>query len=366
MSEVIPFFNHRAIHASLNSELLEAFNRVLHSSNIMLGDEVKAFEKNVCDYLDCKYAIGVNSGLDALIISLEALGIGKGDEVIVPANTYVATWLAVTKTGATPMPVEASITDYNIDVSKIQEKISPKTKAIMPVHLYGLPCNMDEIMKIANDNNLYVIEDNAQSFGSNINNKKTGTFGKINAHSFYPTKNLGAIGDAGMITTDDEELYNKCKVLRNYGSKEKYINDVIGHNSRLDEIQAAILNVKLKYTDKWVSEKRENAKQYIDGLKDISEIVLPEYDDLHTYHLFVIRTKKRDQFKKHLEEKKINTLIHYPIPPHRQPIYKNTHSSMELPISDEIASTCLSLPNYIGMGKSQIEYICKCILEFKF
>lgn len=360
----IPFFDHRAIHDQLNKELLEAYQRVLHSTNIMLGEEVKRFEENIGLYLDTKYAIGVNSGLDALVISLRALGIGPDHEVIVPSNTYVATWLAVTMVGASPVPVEPDIDDFNIDVNLITEKINTNTKAIMPVHLFGLPCDMMAILEISKQYNLFVIEDNAQSFGAHINNKKTGSFGKINGHSFYPTKNLGAIGDAGIISTDDEELFHQCKMLRNYGSKEKYVNEVVGYNSRLDELQAAILNVKMKFTTDWILEKRKTSQMYLSSLKGIGDIILPTESENHTYHLFVIKTDFRDELKKHLESKNISTLIHYPLPPHLQKIYINSHASHSLPISESIANTCLSLPNFIGMKEEQIERVIDAIKEF--
>lgn len=360
----IPFFDHKAIHDQLNKALLDAFQRVLHSSNIMLGEEVKKFEDNIGKYLNTKFAIGVNSGLDALVISLRALGIGKGHEVIVPANTYVATWLAVTMVGATPVPVEPNIDDYNIDIRLIREKINQNTKAIMPVHLFGLPCNMKAILEIAAQYNLFIIEDNAQSFGAQIDNKKTGSFGIINGHSFYPTKNLGAIGDAGIITTDDEELYNQCKMFRNYGSKEKYVNEVVGYNSRLDEVQAAILNVKIHFTNEWISEKRKTSQKYLSVLKDVGDIILPLDTDNHTHHLFVIRTEQRDRLKKHLDSKNISTIIHYPLPPHLQRIYIDSHFSYTLPLTETIANTSLSLPNFVGMKEEQLEQVIAAIREF--
>lgn len=353
MSE-IPFFDHRPLHDDLQDQILSAVKKVLESNALILGSEVKQFENAVKKYLNAKYTVAVNSGLDAMILSLKAIGIKKGDEVLVPSNTYIATWIAVSHVGAIPVPVEPDPLTYNIDSRQIESVITPKTKAIIPVHLYGLPCEMEKILKIANKNDIKVIEDNAQAFGALIGGKKTGSIGDINALSFYPTKNLGAIGDAGMIVTNDEELYVKCKALRNYGSSIRYYNDYIGFNSRMDEIQAAILNVKLKHTDKWIAEKKGLAAIYNEGLKDINDIVLPSFNNEHTYHLYVINCKYRDNLLNHLEKHKITTLIHYPLPPHLQQCYKFlNYKKGDFPIAEILADNLLSLPMYIGIKEQE-------------
>ena len=295
---------------------------------------------------------------------VEKFKLKKGDEVIVPSNTYIATWLAVSHVGATPVPVEPDIQTYNINPDLIQEKITSKTKAILPVHLYGQACDMTRIIKIAKVNNLSVIEDNAQAHLSKWKNKYTGTFGDINATSFYPTKNIGAIGEAGAITTQENNLSKYAKKYRNYGSEIRYHNDIKGMNSRIDEIQAAILNIKLKYIEDMTKERIKNASIYNDLLADVN-IILPYTNPYakHVYHLYVIRHKRRDKLKDFLYKKGIQTDIHYPIIPQHQKAYSNQYFTKS-PISYEIASTCLSLPIYPGLKKSQIQHICKSIQEF--
>jgi dTDP-4-amino-4,6-dideoxygalactose transaminase len=339
----------------------------VYSKWYVLGNEVKNFEEQYSIYNHTKYTIGVANGLDALHLSLLALGIKEGDEVIVPSNTYIATVLAVSYTGATPIFVEPNIQTYNIDPDKIEEKITSKTKAIMPVHLYGQACEMDKIVAIAHQHNLYIVEDNAQAHGAEFNGKITGSFGNINATSFYPGKNLGALGDAGAITTDSEELYKKCLSLRNYGSQKKYYNEVIGYNSRLDELQAAILKVKLNYMPNWTDERKQIGAWYNDGLKGIKNIVLPAVTagSTHAYHLYTIRTTQRDDLQKYLTEKGIGTLIHYPVPPHLQEAYVSLgYKKGDFPIAEEIANTTLSLPLFVGMGKNQVDQVCECIRDF--
>ena len=298
--------------------------------------------------------MGVNSGLDALILALRAAGVGHGDEVIVPANTYFATWHAVHLAGAVPVPVDPDPATMNIRAGDIPDKITSKTKAIMPVHLYGLPCRMDEIMSLAEAYGLVVIEDNAQAVGASYQGVKTGSWGHINAASFYPTKNLGGLGDGGMVTTNNSELAEKVRALRNYGTSQKYVSHVVGVNSRLDELQAAFLRIKLKYLDQWVVERRRIAGQYMEGLKEISRITLPVSDAAHTYHLFVIRCEQRDELTSFLKGHQISTLIHYPIPPHLQEAYRYLgYSAGDFPVSEKIASSCLSLPLYVGFDKAE-------------
>ena len=311
--------------------------------------------------------MGVSNGLDALHLSLKALGIGKGDEVIVPSNTYIATVLAVSYVGAKPVFVEPNIETYNIDFSKIEEAVTPNTKAIMPVHLYGQACEMQPIMDIAKKYNLFVIEDNAQSQGATYKEKITGSWGDINGTSFYPGKNLGAIGDAGAVTTNDENLAEKVKILRNYGSQKKYYNEFIGHNMRLDELQASFLSVKLKYLKEWTLKRQEIGAWYDEALKEIEGLILPKIAEgaTHVYHLYVIRTKKRDELQSYLNEKGIGTLIHYPIPPHLQEAYESLGLKKgDFPIAEELAETCLSLPVWPGMGVEHVELISENIKAF--
>jgi len=348
----IPFFDHRLMHDAISDELKGAFADFLSGDMLILGEQVTAFEKEFGAYQSSAYAAGVNSGLDALILSLKALGIGAGDEVIVPANTYIATWNAIQLAGAVPVPVEPDVTTMNIHIDNILPAIKKRTKAILPVHLYGLPCQMRHIMNVADAHDLYVIEDNAQAVGASVNGKKTGTWGYINATSFYPTKNLGALGDGGMVTSDDVDLIAKVKSLRNYGSSRRYVSQAIGMNSRLDELQAAMLRIKLRKLDQWLAERKQIAKQYLEGLKDVSEITLPVDDPNHTYHLFVIRCDDRDALAAHLDKQGISTLIHYPIPPHLQEAYRFLkYTPGSFPITESIADTCLSLPLYYGFKR---------------
>jgi len=349
----IPFFDHRLMHDAISDELKGAFAEYLSGDMLILGEQVTAFEKEFGAYQSSAYAAGVNSGLDALILSLKALGIGAGDEVIVPANTYIATWNAIHLVGAIPVPVEPDVTTMNIHIDNILPAIKKRTKAIMPVHLYGLPCQMSHIMNVADAHDLYVIEDNAQAVGASVNGKKTGTWGYINATSFYPTKNLGALGDGGMVTSDDADLISRVKSLRNYGSAKRYVSKEIGLNSRLDELQAAMLRIKLRKLDLWLAERKRIALQYLEGLKDVSEITLPVDDSHHTYHLFVIRCTDRDALAAHLDKLGISTLVHYPIPPHLQEAYRFLkYAPGSFPITESIANTCLSLPLYYGFKRA--------------
>jgi dTDP-4-amino-4,6-dideoxygalactose transaminase len=335
----------------------------------VLGENVKQFEVEYANFNQANFAVGISNGLDALHIALKTLNIGKGDEVIVPSNTYIATALAVSYVGATPIFVEPNIETYNIDPNKIEAAINSKTKAIMPVHLYGQACEMEAIKAIADKHKLYIIEDNAQSQGASYNNRFTGTWGDINGTSFYPGKNLGALGDAGAITTNNKELAQKAMVLRNYGSQKKYYNEVIGYNMRLDECQAGFLSVKLKHLNNWTQKRKEIANWYIEELSDVNQIILPKTasNASHVYHLFVIRTNLRDDLQKHLNESEIGTLIHYPIPPHLQLAYAYLgHQKGDFPIAEEIADTCLSLPMWPGMKEEEVAFIAdKVKLFFK-
>jgi dTDP-4-amino-4,6-dideoxygalactose transaminase len=295
------------------------------------------------------------------------LNIGKGDEVIVPSNTYIASVIAITTVGATPVFVEPRIDTYNINPELIEQKITKRTKAIMPVHLYGQACEMDYIMKLAEAYDLYVVEDNAQAHGSSYNGKLTGSFGHANGVSFYPGKNLGALGDAGAVTTNKEEIAEKIKALRNYGSHKKYHNDYVGLNRRLDELQAALLSVKLQYLNDWTQERKEIAETYNQSLVG-SNLILPQLASNadHVYHLYVVRTSKREELQEHLNNKGVGTLIHYPIPPHLQKAYKYLgYKKGDFPIAEELANTTISLPLWVGIEKNQLETVSDLIAKFE-
>ena len=356
----IPFLDFEGLHSPIRGELIDAFKDVLDSNWFVMGKQLELFEREYAEWNDVKHCVGVSNGLDALTLALKALEIGSGDEVIVPSNTYIATVLAVSNVGATPVFVEPRIETANINPDLIEASITKQTKAIMPVHLYGQACEMEAIMDIANKYKLFVIEDNAQAHGATYNGKKTGSFGHINATSFYPGKNLGALGDGGAITTDSDELAHKVRVLRNYGSQEKYKNQVLGYNNRLDELQAAFLRVKLRKLDEWTMERNRIAEAYINELNDVSGIELFSLADRSTsaYHLFVIKTKNRKELQSKLSEAGVGTLIHYPIPPHLQECYGHMgFKKGDFPIAEYLASTVLSLPLFIGYRKDNISFI---------
>ena len=347
------------------NEYNSAALRVLKSGWYILGNEVKQFEEEFKKHMNSDYCVGLNSGLDALILAVRALGIGKGDEVIVQANTYIATVLGITENDATPIYVEPD-KYFNIDSSKIEEKITSKTKAIMVVHLYGQASNMDNIMTIAKKHNLPVIEDCAQSHEACFNGKKTGTFGTIGCFSFYPTKNMGAFGDAGCIITNDEVLADKIRKMRNYGSHVKYHNEIEGINSRLDEIQAALLRIKLSHISEITEERKILGKRYYDKITN-SKIIKPETleGSTHVFHQFVIRCNQRDELQKYLEKNGIQTQIHYPIPPHLAECYSwQGYKEGSFPITEEYANTVLSLPLYTGMTIEEQDYVIDVINKF--
>ncbi len=355
------------MHEPIKQDIMQAFEAFYDSNWFVLGERVKTFEKEYAEFNKTQYCVGISNGLDALHIALLSLGIGKGDEVIVPSNTYIATVLAVSYVGATPVFVEPNINTFNLNPNLIESVITSKTKAIMPVHLYGQSCEMESINSIAKKHNLFIIEDNAQSQGASYNGIITGAWGDINGTSFYPGKNLGALGDAGAITTNNEELAKKAMILRNYGSQKKYYNAVIGHNMRLDECQAAMLSIKLNHLNSWNQQRQEIAKWYSNYLSECKELILPSVADgaTHVYHLFVIRTSKRDKLQEHLNKHEIGTLIHYPIPPHLQEAYLHLGFKQgAFPIAEEIAETCLSLPIWPGMKELEVKIIADCILNF--
>jgi dTDP-4-amino-4,6-dideoxygalactose transaminase len=344
---IVPFLDLKSINLEEAGELEQAFHRVLHSGWYILGQEVKAFEMEFSRYCETEYAIGVANGLDAISLILKAYGIGPGDEVIVPSNTFIATWLAASHCGATPVPVEPNEATYNIDPSKVEAAITPRTKAIIVVHLYGQAADMDSIKDVAHRYGLKVIEDAAQAHGARYKGRRVGSLAHAAAFSFYPGKNLGAVGDGGAITTSDRELADAIRVYRNYGSCIKYHHDVIGFNSRLDELQAAFLRAKLPALDA-ANERRANiAAFYTEQLKEIPGIVVPQVPDWANpvWHLYVIRHKRRDELAKRLAHAGVGTMIHYPVPPHCQPAYAGLgYNNGSFPLAETIHREVLSLP----------------------
>jgi dTDP-4-amino-4,6-dideoxygalactose transaminase len=363
----VPYLDFKKSYAAIRPELNAAYARVIISGYVILGTEVSQFEKLYAKFSGIKHAVGVANGLDAIILSLASLGIGPGDEVIVPSNTYIATLIAVSRLGATPVPVEPKIDTYNIDPQKISAAITKRTRAIIPVHLYGQACKMDEIMAIAKKHHLAVVEDNAQSHGAKYDSVMTGTYGDVNATSFYPGKNLGAIGDAGAITTDDDKLFEKISRLRNYGETKKYYNDIIGYNSRLDELQAAFLKIRLSHLGENNKKRSVIAKRYTKELSKVGDIVLPviEKNATSVYHVFAIRTKKRDDLRDYLGTHGVRTLIHYPVPPHLQSAYAFLgYKKGSFPIAEELANTMVSLPIYPELSETQQSHVIGCVRKY--
>lgn len=342
----VPFLDLRAAYAELRDDIDEAVKGVLERGWYLLGAELTAFEEEFARYLGVKHCVGVGNGLDALHLSLRAMGVGPGDEVIVPSNTFIATWLAASYVGATPVPVEPDERTYNLDPRGLEAALTRRTKAIIPVHLYGQPADMDPILEFAQRHGLSVLEDAAQAQGACYKGQRVGALGDAAGWSFYPGKNLGALGDGGAVTTNDDALAERVRVLRNYGSKVKYVNEVQGFNSRLDEVQAAVLRVKLRHLDAWNARRQEIATAYLKGLCDTT-LLLPCVPGWAkpVWHLFVVRHEDRDGLQRFLKEARIDALIHYPVPPHRQGAYRHLGASQgDLPIADRIHEQVLSLP----------------------
>ena len=363
----VPFVSFKPMERELNKDLREAFERVFNASWYIEGRENSAFEKAFAEYCGVNFCVGTGNGLDALMISLKALGIGKGDEVIVPANTYIATALAVTYVGATPVFVEPDVYTFNINPVDIENRISQKTKAIIPVHLYGQACDMESILEISEKYNLDIIEDCAQAHGALYKGKKVGTFGIAAGFSFYPGKNLGALGDGGAVVTNDESLAKKIRAFGNYGSDYKYHHIYQGHNSRLDEIQAAFLSVKLPHLERMNKERCRIAERYLMEITN-PNIVLPYVlpDAQPVWHVFGIRCEERDHLEKYLENNGIKTNKHYPIPIHLQKCYEKLgYKKGDFPIAELISETELSLPMYYGMKEDQINWIIQKLNDFK-
>lgn len=363
---MIPFLDLKSINLRQQEQLHSALVRVLESGWYILGKETESFEKEFAAYCGVKYCIGVGNGLEALHLVLRAWGIGQGDEVIVPSNTYIATWLAVSYAGARPIPVEPDAGSYNLDADRVEAAITPRTRAVIPVHLYGQPADMAPIMAIAKTHDLKVLEDAAQAHGARCEARRTGGLGHAAGFSFYPGKNLGALGDGGAVTTNDDALADSVRVLRNYGSRIKYHNEVKGFNSRLDELQAAFLRAKLKVLDEANQARAHIARRYRDGLQGLPELVLPfvpVWAD-PVWHLFVIRHPRRDRLAQALSESGIGTMIHYPIPPHRQPAYAELGlGEGSLPISEAIHREVLSLPTWPGMTDEQVDNVIDAVRQ---
>lgn len=364
---MIPFFDLKTQYKEIRNDIDKNINRVLSSGNFILGEELVSFENEFAKFCGVKFAIGVGSGTFALFLALKSLGIKREDEVITVPNTFIATAEAISQVGAKPVFVDVDNDTFNIDVAKIEEKINEKTKAIIPVHLYGHPVDMDPILKIAKKNNLRVIGDAAQACGAEYKGRKISGLGDITIFSFYPTKNLGAYGDAGAITTNNDEIAEKIRLLRNYGQKIKYHHLIKGFNSRLDEIQAAILRVKLKRLDEWNNSRRKIAKIFNELLEN-ADVVLPierEYAK-HVYYLYVVRSNQRDKLQQWLKSKAISTLIHYPIPIHLQMAYKDLgYKKGDFPVVETCAKEILSLPMFPELKKEQIKEICFWVKKFK-
>lgn len=366
---MIPFLDIKAINLKQQVEIEQAILRVYRSGWYIKGSEVEAFEKNLCDYIGCKYAIGVSNGLDALRLIFRAyieLGImKKGDEVIVPANTYIASILAITDNGLIPVLVEPNPNTFNLDISLLEKHITPKTKAILLVHLYGRVCFDSTINFLKKKYKLQIVEDNAQAMGAIWEGNKTGSLGDAAGFSFYPGKNLGALGDGGAVTCKDEKLYETIKAMGNYGSSEKYKNDFKGLNCRLDEIQAAVLSVKLKYLDQENAKRRLIAERYINEIKNplIELPKLPVLKPEHVWHLFVIQCQKRDELQSYLLENRIQALIHYPIAPHKQNAYEE-FADIKLPITEELCNKIISIPISPVLSITDVDYIVKFLNQF--
>lgn len=361
----IPFLDLKAEIAELNGAYQQTFARVLDKGVFILGDELNKFEENFANFCEATHAIGVGNGLDALHLILRAMDIGSGDEVIVPAHTFIATWLAVSYAGAIPVPVDVDENTYNIDPMLIEKAITKKTKAIIAVHLYGQPADMDAINAIAKKYGLKVIEDAAQAHGARYKGKRVGGLSDAAGFSFYPTKNLGALGDAGAITTNDSVLAEKIKLLRNYGSPKKYQHDLQGFNTRLDELQAALLNVKFPKLEQWTTSRRKLTAYYSEKLKSISAIKLPVAPAWTepVWHLYVVQVPHRERVMQQLEKAGIHTLIHYPTPPHLTEAYKQQFINHHFPVTEKMAPAILSLPLWSQMSFAQIDAIAEVLSE---
>jgi dTDP-4-amino-4,6-dideoxygalactose transaminase len=358
---MMPFFDLKKVHTEIGTQLIGAIKRVMERGDYILSEETAAFEKEFSDYIGTKWGVGMNSGSDALLLSLQALEIGKGDEVITVAHTFSSTVDAVVRMGARPVFVDVDPETFCMDTASIEDKISEKTKALLPVHIYGHPADMDAISQLAEHYNLFVVEDACQAHGAEHRGRKVGGLGHLGCFSFYPTKNLGACGDGGMVVTSNEEIAEKLKMLRNYGLKGKHQKEIMGQNSRLDEAQAAILRAKLKHLDRWNERRRVIANQYRSYLED-TNLILPiekEYAK-HAYHLYVVQHEKRDMLQNCLRDKaKIQTMVHYPVPVHQQEIYRKMENTPKLPITEKLCGQILSLPMHPWLTDEEVATVAK-------
>jgi dTDP-4-amino-4,6-dideoxygalactose transaminase len=361
----VPFVNLQAGHEGLHQELDEAIRGVLTRGDFVLGRDVDLFEEEFAAYCGSQFAVGVDSGLSALELGLRAFDIGPGDEVIVPSHTFIATAAAVTFAGATPVLVDVEAESYNLDVSQVEAAITSRTRAIIPVHLYGLPANMDGILRLAEEHNLVVIEDGSQAHGATYKGQRVGYLGHAAAFSFYPTKNLGAAGDAGILVTSDGEAAERVRAMRNVGQRQKYYHELPPFNHRLDTMQAAVLRVKLRYLEGWTEARRQTAALYgelLQGSNVLTPVESPEAK--HVYHLYVVRTPERDRLQAHLQEHGVSTAIHYPVPIHLQPFYAgNGFRRGQFPVTEELCGEILSLPMFPGMTAKQVEYVAARVRE---
>jgi dTDP-4-amino-4,6-dideoxygalactose transaminase len=363
----IPFVDLRLQHKELEEELRQAVARVLSNGDFILGASVERFEQAFAAFLGVKYSVGVGSGLDALRLAMMVLDIGPGAEVIVPANTYIATALAVTSVGARPVLVDCQEATGNLDVNRVSEALTPRTRAIIPVHLAGLSADMDDVKRVASAHHLHVVEDAAQAHGTRYKGMACGSLGILGCFSFYPSKNLGACGDGGLVATNESRLADRLRRLRNYGQRSKNDHVEAGLNSRLDTLQAEILDVKLRHLPRWNESRAALAGFYESRLRGLGDIVLPRKtdDSTHTYHLFVIRTRFRDALKKHLMESGIESGVHYPAPIHLQKAYEGLgHKAGDFPVSERLSAECLSLPMYPQLTEREIERVADCISGF--
>lgn len=363
----VPFLDLKSPYQELRAELDEAYRRVMESGWYILGDEVDAFESEFAAYCGVKHCVGVGNGLEALHLIIRAYGIGPGDEVIVPANTYIATWLAISYAGAIPVPIEPNARTFNLDPNLVEAAVTPMTRAILPVHLYGQPAEMTPIMQIARRHDLKVIEDAAQAHGATCRGRSAGALGDAAGWSFYPGKNLGALGDAGAITTDDDDLADRVRVLRNYGSRTKYYNELKGYNSRLDPLQAAFLRVKLTHLTEWNTRRKRAVAEYMEGLEGVKDLTLPFVPDSMdpSWHLFVVCHPRRDELQRHLNQLGIGTLIHYPVPPHLAEAYAERGGKEgDFPITERLARTALSLPVGPHLKPEQVRSVIEAVRSF--
>lgn len=364
----VPFLDIGAATRELEAPVLDAVQRVVRSGWYIRGEETAAFEREFAAFTGAKHAIGVGNGLDAIALALQALGIGSGDEVIVPSNTYIATWIAVAQTGARPVAVEPIVGQWNLDPARIEHAITPRTRALVPVHLFGQPADLGELLAVARKHGLVVVEDAAQAHGARYNGRRIGTHGHAVAWSFYPGKNLGALGDGGAVTTDDADVAARVRSLGNYGSSQKYVNELLGANSRLDEIQSAVLRVKLHHLDSWNARRRTTAKRYAEELADIPGLRLPSVapDREHVWHVYVVDHALRDQLQKHLATRGIQTLVHYPIPPHLSGAFAPLGlTEGTFPIAEEAARTHLSLPIGPHLSEENVTQVIDACRSFR-